>query len=384
MQNSLVVKVGDIPVGELTKENNQYIFSYRAGNREFISLTMQPRAQQYLNNRLHPLFEMHLPEGYLLSIIKKHFSKLTKTDDFGLLKLMSGNINGRITYETAKKSKSKALSLDELINPVSSDLFEELVSRYALSSALSGVQPKILATIENKATLQLEDYIVKSWGEEYPELAINEYYSMLVVKHAGVDVPEFYLSSDDKLFIMKRFDIQDNGVKLGFEDMCVLQVKHRDDKYEGSYEKVVKTIKTFVSPKNKRESLKQFFKMMVINNIVQNGDAHLKNYGLLYSDISNIKLAPAYDVVSTTAYIKNDIPALHLLGSKKWWDKKYLVRFGIESCDLSKSEAIKLYEECIIAAQKVGLLLDKRINLETNKSKLVILQHIKGLLSNIE
>ena len=384
MQNNLAVNVNNISVGKLTEENNQYIFSYKTQSEEFISLTMQPRTQQYLNNRLHPLFEMHLPEGYLLSIIKKHFSKLTKTDDFGLLKLMSANVNGRITYELVQNSRSNILSLDELINPVSDDLFEELVSRYALSSPLSGVQPKILADIKNKATLQVENYIVKSWGTEYPELAINEYYSMLVVKNAGIEVPEFYLSSDDKLFIMKRFDIQDDGVKLGFEDMCVLQAKQRDDKYEGSYEQIVKTIKTFVSPKNKRESLQQFYKMMVINNILQNGDAHLKNYGLLYSDISNIKLAPAYDVVSTTAYIKNDIPALHLLGSKKWWGKKYLMRFGVESCDLSKSEAMKLYEECIIAAQKIVLLLDKRINTEEDKSKLIILRHINGLLSNIE
>ncbi|MDF1879630.1 HipA N-terminal domain-containing protein, partial [Sulfurimonas sp. SAG-AH-194-C20] len=145
MNNNLVVKVDNIPVGELTQENNQYIFSYTTQKNEFISLTMAPRAQQYLNNKLHPLFEMHLPEGYLLSIIKKHFSKITKTDDFGLLKLMSGNINGRITYETQITSKSSALSLQELINPISSSLFEELVSRYALSSALSGVQPKVLA-----------------------------------------------------------------------------------------------------------------------------------------------------------------------------------------------------------------------------------------------
>jgi len=128
---------------------------------------------------------------------------------------------------------------------------------------------------------------------------------------------------------MKRFDIKDNNIKLGFEDMCVLHAKQRDNKYEGTYEQIVKTIKTFVSPKNKKSSLKQFFKMIVINNIIQNGDAHLKNFGLIYNDINNIKLSPAYDVVCTTAYIKNDIPALNLLGSKKWWDKKYLLRFGI-------------------------------------------------------
>lgn len=110
--------------------------------------------------------------------------------------------------------------------------------------------------------------------------------------------------------------------------MCVLQAKQRDDKYEGSYEQIVKTIKTFVSPANKKAALIQFYKMMVINTIVQNGDAHLKNFGLIYDGIGDIRLAPAYNIVSTTVYIQNDILALNLMGSKKWWSQKHLEKFG--------------------------------------------------------
>ena len=87
----------------------------------------------------------------------------------------------------------------------------------------------------------------------------------------------------------------------------------------------------------------------------------MKNFGLVYSDLNDIRLAPAYDVVSTTAYIKNDIPALHLLGSKKWWQEKYLLRFGIESCDLSKSEAKNLYDECIAACVTVREEIEQSI-----------------------
>lgn len=380
MQDNLKVYVDNSFVGELSCEDEKYIFSYLKNDINFISLTMPRRTEQYINNKLHPIFEMHLPEGYLLSIIKKHFSKLTKTDDFGLLKLMSSSMSGRITYEENIDNKQSFLNLNQLLNPKSENLFEELVSKFALNSALSGVQPKVLATIENRATLKYDDYIIKSWGDEYPELALNEYYCMNIAKYAFIDVPEFYISSDDKLFIMKRFDILDDNIKLGFEDMCVLQAKQRDDKYEGSYEQIVKTIKTFVSKKNKKSSLKQFFKMIVINNIIQNGDAHLKNFGLIYSDIKDIKLSPAYDIVSTTVYIKNDIPALHLLGSKKWWDKKYILRFGIESCDLSNSETKELYTECIYAVKKVMNELENRISNEKNNNKVMILNHLLTLL----
>jgi len=144
MQNNLHVNVYDTYTGKLTHESDKFIFSYDDKNADFISLTMPYRNEQYLNSKLHPIFEMHLPEGYLLSIIKKHFSKLTKTDDFGLLKLMAKSINGRITYDDSINKYKNSLKLDELLNPSNSNLFEELVSRFALTSSLSGVQVQSL------------------------------------------------------------------------------------------------------------------------------------------------------------------------------------------------------------------------------------------------
>ena len=381
MNDSLHVKVNDVVVGGLVFENGEYIFSYQTQEKtDFISLTMPVRTKDYSHINLHPIFEMHLPEGYLLSIIKKHFSKITKTDDFGLLQLMSPSIVGRVSYESHKNMSDSLLTLDELLHSKDEKLFDELVERFALSSALSGVQPKIIARVHNKATLKLDQYIVKSWGEDYKELSLNEYYCMKVVQYAGVPTPEFYLSDDEKLFIMKRFDILESGEHLGFEDMCVLQAKQREDKYSGSYEQVAKTIQTFVSGKNKKTSLINFYKMIVINNLLKNGDAHLKNFGLIYSDINNISLTPAYDVISTAVYIKNDVPALHLLGSKKWWERKFLLRFGIESCLLSNKEANEYYDECLNAMYKVADELKPRISSEKNGDKRELLEKLHQIM----
>lgn len=363
MRDNLHVKVNNKNVGTISYESGEYLFNYIEKESSFISLTMPFRKKSYTNDKLHPIFEMHLPEGYLLSIIKKHFSKITKTDDFGLLKLMSNSIKGRVSYD-ANKEEDESLDLDTLLHPQRENLFEELVSKFALKSPLSGVQPKVLAKVKEKVTLPLQEYIVKSWGEDYPQLTLNEYYCMKIVKETGLCVPDFYLSDDNKLFIMKRFDITDDEKYLGFEDMCVLQAKQSEDKYEGSYEQVAKTIKTFVSPKNRKKALSDFFQMMVINKLVQNGDAHLKNFGLIYEDINDIKLAPTYDVVCTTIYIKNDIPALFLLGSKKWWKKELLIRFAKESCDLTTKEANTLYEKCIDSLSKIIVDIKKRISTE--------------------
>jgi serine/threonine-protein kinase HipA len=382
--DKLNIKVNDKFIGNVLLENGEYIFKYDSENFEdFISLIMPVRNKDYVHNKLHPIFEMHLPEGYLLSIIKKHFSKIVKTDDFGLLKVMSPSIKGRISFKTKKDTIYEPLYLENLLKPKSEKLFDELVSRFALSSALSGVQPKVLATIKNKATLKLDEYIVKSWGEEYKELALNEYYCMKIVRDANIPVPDFFISEDEKLFIVKRFDILDDGRCLGFEDMCVLMAKQRDDKYDGTYEQIAKTIKTFVSNKYKKESLMNFFKMMIINFMVQNGDAHLKNFGLVYDGIDNIRLAPAYDVVSTTVYIKGDIPALHLLGSKKWWDKKFLFRFGMQSCDLSKMEVNDCFEECKKSLENTLKEINNRLVNEIDEDKKEILNKLKLVFERV-
>jgi serine/threonine-protein kinase HipA len=47
-----------------------------------------------------------------------------------------------------------------------------------------------------------------------------------------------------------------------------------------------------------------------------------------------VELAPVYDVVTTTAYIANDVPALTLGGTKKWWPRKALERFAVAHLSL--------------------------------------------------
>ena len=378
---NLNVKVDLNSVGKLIKENEEFIFSYMSENKDdFISLIMPIRQKPYIHTKLHPIFEMHLPEGYLLSIIKKHFSKFVKTDDFGLLNIMAPFIKGRVSYESDFLRVETNLTLDDLLHSKNDNLFDELLDKFAINSALSGVQPKVLATIENKATLKIDDYIVKSWGDDYKELALNEYYCMKIIKLANIKVPEFYISDDEKLFIMKRFDkVEDNYI--GFEDMCVLMGKQRDDKYEGSYEQIVKTIKIFVSSQNKKSSLLEFFKMTYLNYRLKNGDAHLKNFGLIYDGIDNIKLAPAYDVVSTTVYIKNDIPALLLLGSKKWWDKKFIEKFGIQTCDLTKKEIENAIFECENAIDIVKNEILIRLETEQNQDKKEILEKLVDIFN---
>lgn len=378
-QQPLQVLVQKVPVGRLQQYGLESVFTYdTAVGDQWVSLTMPVRAKSYAINGLLPIFEMHLPEGYLLSVLRKYVSKLASSAEIELLRLLAPTMFGRLQYQSmaADNVAGIALDMDLLLHSAEPGLFQELVQRFALRSAVSGVQPKVLMPVAEKGVLGLQEVIVKAWGPEFPELALNEFLCMTVCQLAGLPVPEFYLSDNEALFVMKRFDYVAPNQYLGFEDLCVLQARPSRDKYTGSYEQVVKTLKAFVSPPHLSDALYQFFKLMVINYRLQNGDAHLKNFGVLYEDGQSVRLAPAYDVVCTTAYLQHDVPALTLFGSKRWWPMKDLLRFGEAQCDLTIKQMTQACAECEQAFAAVHQQIKNRLSKETHADKRQLLVHL--------
>jgi len=153
---------------------------------------------------------------------------------------------------------------------------------------------------------------------------------MTAAKRSGLLVPDFHLSGNGGLFVMKRFDLAADGHVIGFEDICSLQALGTAQKYSSTYERVARSIKDFVSGEFLQSAREQFFASLVLSCMLRNGDAHLKNFGVLYEYPGQpVCLAPVYDMVTTVAYIAQDVPALSLAGTKKWWNKKLLEKFAI-------------------------------------------------------
>ena len=335
--SSLAVWAANKRSGLLARDQRQeYVFAYSqdVGPDVQVSLTMPVRLQSWGSRELHPIFQMNLPEGALLEAIRRAIAKVIGEDDLSILRVTGGNQVGRNRFalpgEGSPYIEDSPESLDELLTyPDTSELFHELVDRYALRSGISGVQPKVLLEATERATLTSSGYIVKSWGSDYPGLAANEYFCMTAAKRSGLPTPEFFLSDNGGLFIMRRFDIAPDGTFIGFEDMCSLQALGTARKYSGSYERVAKSIRDFVTGEHLVAAREQFFSMLVLSVMLRNGDAHLKNFGVLYTTPSDVvTLAPVYDVVTTTVYIRKDVPALSLAGTKKWWPRKMLERFA--------------------------------------------------------
>jgi len=69
-----------------------------------------------------------------------------------------------------------------------------------------------------------------------------------------------------------------------------------------------------------QDDIAELIRRLTFNVLIGNGDMHLKNWSLIYPDQRRAKLAPAYDFVSTIAYIENDKSALKFSRSKDFAD----------------------------------------------------------------
>jgi serine/threonine-protein kinase HipA len=368
--NSLTVWIDALLTGSLAQEGKRkYVFGYDKDVEEAVSLTMPVRLESWVSPELHPVFQMNLPEGALLEAIRRAIAKIIGDDELSILQATGGNQIGRNCFASgegeAPSGNLEEESLETILTyPDTKDLFHELINRYAVRSGVSGVQPKVLLDATERGTLSSSGYIVKTWGDDFPQLAANEFFCMTAAKVAGLEVPEFHLAENGGLFVMKRFDRTVDGGSLGFEDICSLQALGTAQKYRGSYERVAKSLKSFVSGENLPIARRQFFSTIVLSSMVRNGDAHLKNFGVLYpSTQGKVFMAPVYDVVTTTAYIKNDVPALTLDGTKKWWARKTIERFAINHLSMSKrdiDETIERLENAVMETRQMipGYIVD--------------------------
>lgn len=186
--------------------------------------------------------------------------------------------------------------------------------------SISGVQPKLSV----KLNRQLEELVVAGEGGEYilkpqipqfPHIPENENCCMDIAADLGIEVPPQCLLSltDGTLaYIIKRFDRR-GSEKIHQEDF--FQILGKKDKYHGSLEQIGKKLgEISVVP---GLDVQLFFERIVFNFLIGNGDAHSKNFSVLYYEENGTRLSPAYDIVCSKLVIpKEEDSALTINGKK--------------------------------------------------------------------
>ena len=349
-------------------------FAYDAGAaaQRAVSITMPVRLASW-NWRwgIHPIFEMNLPEGMLRERLRLAFAKATGTfDDLDLLSVVGRSQVGRLRYTAAEAALDEDVpfqSVDEILrHRRGGDLFGYLMERFATYSGVSGIQPKVLIRDEADAGLRGQristslrgaTHIVKFWDPgEYPHLAANEFFCLRAAEKCGLVVPRHRLAEDGSALVIDRFDLRADGSYCGVEDFCVLNALGTADKYKGGYETMLfKRLHDFVPGERRVGEMERLFMLFSLNCAVRNGDAHLKNFALVYDDVQRAALlAPVYDIVTTTAYLPKDGLALTLDGSPRWPTARRLAALGTLRCGLSPRRVKEIFESVAQAMFEVA------------------------------
>lgn len=316
-------------VAMLAKEYPNFVLTYLpdADPEDFVSLTMPVRAASWISEgKMHPFFETNLPEGVRRQAIAETFGKAMISEDMSLLALVGSDTIGRVQIVPAgwpvNWREKMRCDIEKAVMADTDSFFAEALNRYA-AQGVSGVQPKLLTT-DQRVTLRTNGWIIKRDGAETPWLSANEYISMNAAAAAGMNVADCLLSSDGHALYVSRFD----NDKLGFEDFCGMLGLSSAEKYSGSMERMLKVAQLVVSDRTHMKEA--MVRAIAFNLCIGNSDAHLKNFGVLYENSQDVKLAPFYDLVSVRAFdeFKNDIPALTLGGKKDWVASKVFYTFA--------------------------------------------------------
>lgn len=238
--------------------------------------------------------------------------------------------------------------------PYGEDQLEPLALEIIKShTTITGVQPKIslhlTSTGDQNAPKRFTivglwgGYILKPSTPHYQELPEMEDLTMHLAALAKIRVVPhslIRLQSGNLAYITRRIDRVKNA-KLHMEDMCQLTERLTEDKYQGSYEQIARTIRKYSM--NPGLDVVNFFETVLFSFLTGNADMHLKNFSLLQQSLSGMALAPAYDLLATKLVnpIDDEDLALTLNGKKNKIRKSDFVQaFNASNLDGKQQEQI--------------------------------------------
>ncbi len=117
---------------------------------------------------------------------------------------------------------------------------------------------------------------------------------------------------------VERFDRHGGDRRVHMEELAqILNIPTARDraKYKGTN---FETVAIFVGALAGTDRVGDVIDRIVLNILIGNGDAHLKNWAFLYPDGRHPELSPVYDILPTVLYIPDDDLGLNLRKSKQF------------------------------------------------------------------
>ena len=272
-----------------------------------------PRKQPRATNWVPAWFSNLLPEGRLRELIAREQGVDTHRE-IDLLTRIGADLPGAVQVVPDPEAP-----VDEGFEAVTDGLVNVPGPSARLRFSLAGMGLKFSMRQEGDRLVlpaRGEDggWIVKTPDGNYPGLVANEAAVMRLAGELGIEVPEVHVrhrnqvdelgegawpSDEDEAYVVRRFDRTAEG-RVHIEDFA--QVLGRFGLGEGKYRSTVEAVAAIAYRGRDHASLREMVRRTVFNLFVGNGDAHLKNWSLIYPDRKIARLSPAYDLVCTAIY----------------------------------------------------------------------------------
>lgn len=205
--------------------------------------------------------------------------------------------------------------------------------------SISGAQAKYSLRIASKELEPTDNngtYILKPSTNMqfrlFADMPANEHITMQMAKQIfKLNVAESALlqfTTKEYTYLTKRFDIRNDGSKILQEDLAQTAGLSSDAngsnfKYESlSYEEIADILKLHVSASP--IAIEHFFRTLLFNYLVCNGDAHIKNFSLYCPHQDGVyELTPAYDLINTSLHADDFRTALDLFKDEESYNGKF-------------------------------------------------------------
>lgn len=324
-ENSYAVWLHDQKVGVLhvVERHSRFVLDSaytRDAQRAVLGLTFEQdlSAHHRANVRLPPWFSNLLPEGRLREWIA-HARNVPETREADLLAEVGHDLPGAVRVLEDHDQSPPPTPRREVVKDGAAST-PETAWRFSLAGvAMKFSMREAGDRFAAPAVGEGGDWIVKLPDPLHAQVPLNEFSMMTLAHLAGLEVPEIRFVHRDQLgsvpgdlwppgeewaYAVRRFDRTEGRERVHMEDLAQVRGFYPEEKYRGSFE----TLAALIYRRRDTVSLIEFAKRLAFNILIGNGDAHLKNWSLLYQDPRVPRLSPAYDLVATAIYRPKSAP----------------------------------------------------------------------------
>lgn len=239
-----------------------------------------------------------------------------------------------------------------------------------LRSALAGQQSKLSVRAGDRGLVapalgESSAYIAKFPDPQYPGLPRIELSTMAWARAVGIETPHCRLAAitefdelpdgtapeGSSAFLIERFDRYEDGTRLHMEDFAQILDCPLGSIHDGKLEHLAAIVAAYCP-----DDLEELCRRAAFCIVSGNGDAHLKNWSLLYRQPRRPSLSPVYDLVSTILLMRNQTLSLSI-GGKRRFEEITLADFdGIAR--IAKRDATEVREWISSTIERAKAVLD--------------------------